>query len=64
VGGVAVGGPGAPTINAKKRIDGMPPKGAGAGGLEVEDVDGGPTGCLRLGRQRPPPKLKMSMAAP
>jgi hypothetical protein len=32
---------------------------------EVEDVDGGPRGgCRRHVRQRPPPKLKMSMRAP
>jgi hypothetical protein len=32
---------------------------------EVEDVDGGPPGgCYRQVRQRPPPKLKTSMAAP
>jgi hypothetical protein len=32
---------------------------------EVEDVDGGPPGgCWRQVRQRPPPKLKTSMAGP
>jgi hypothetical protein len=32
---------------------------------KVEDVDGGaPRGCCRYFQQRPPPKMKTSMAAP
>jgi hypothetical protein len=48
-GGAGAGGPGAPTINAKKRIDGEPPGGAVAGGLEVGDVDSAPLGVLAAG---------------
>jgi hypothetical protein len=44
-------------------VDGRPPRGVRDGGLEVGDVNGGPPwGCWRQVRQRPPPKLKKSMA--
>jgi hypothetical protein len=48
-----------------RNVDGEPPRGAGAGGSEVGDIDdGSPGGCWRQVRQRPPPKLKTSMEGP
>jgi hypothetical protein len=48
-GGAEAEDPGAPTINAKKRVDGGPPGGAGAGDPEVGDVDGEPWEVLAAG---------------
>jgi hypothetical protein len=48
-----------------RNVDGGPPRGAGAGGSEVGDIDDrSPGGCWRQVRQRPPPKLKTSMEGP
>jgi hypothetical protein len=53
-----------------RNVDGRPPGGAGVGGPgepimnPKKDRWWPPWGCCRYFRQRPPPKLKTSMAAP